>query len=56
MDNIWGFPGYAWREAASAGDLRAMFRPLWNVLTEPHLSDYYTPRAGRPVRGAVRRG
>ncbi len=42
MDNPWGFPSYAWREAArerTAG-------PLWQSLTEPVLSEFYTPRAG----------
>lgn len=47
MDNLWGFPSYAWREAASASGLRDRLAPLWQVLTEPLLSDYYTPRAGQ---------
>lgn len=41
MDNIWGFPGYALREAWR----RRTLRPLWRVLTEPLLSEYYNPRA-----------
>lgn len=46
MDNVWGFPSYAVREAASARGLRDRLRPLWNVLVEPIGSDFYTPRAG----------
>jgi hypothetical protein len=42
-DNIWGFPSYAVREAWQDKSLAA----LWNVLTEPILTDYYTPRAGQ---------
>ena len=41
-DNIWGFPSYAVREAIATRSLD----PLWNVLTEPLLRDYYTPEAG----------
>lgn len=47
MDNLWGFPSYAWREAASAKGLGAKLAPLWQVLTEPLLADYYTPKAGQ---------
>ena len=46
-DNIWGFPSYAVREAFSAGSLAGFVKPLWNVLTEPIFSNYYTPRAGQ---------
>lgn len=46
-DCIWGFPSYAVREAWSARGLNATLFPLWNVLTEPILSDYYTPKAGQ---------
>jgi hypothetical protein len=46
-DNIWGFPSYAIREALSARNFREFVAPLWQVLTEPILSDYYTPRAGQ---------
>lgn len=42
-DNLWGFPSYAVREAIADKSLK----PLWNVLTEPVLLDYYTPRAGQ---------
>jgi hypothetical protein len=41
--NIWGFPSYAFREAWSEKTLA----PLWNVLTEPILCDYWTPKAGQ---------
>ncbi len=43
MDNIWGFPSYAFREAASDRSLR----PLGTVFSEPLIADYYTPRAGQ---------
>ena len=46
-DCIWGFPSYAVREAWSAKGLSNRVKPLWNVMTEPILSDYYTPRAGQ---------
>ena len=54
MDNIWGFPSYAFREAAAASGLRDTLKPLWTVATEPILADYYTPRAGQ-VYESVRR-
>ncbi len=47
MDNIWGFPSYAVREAFAARSLRGFIEPLWTVLTEPVLADYFTPRAGQ---------
>lgn len=60
-DNIWGFPSYAIREgwhgrkglvATAAGvkkqsTLGAKLAPLYNVLTEPIITDYFTPRAGQ---------
>ncbi len=46
MDNIWGFPSYAFREAASAPTLRGRLAPLWSVVSEPFGADYYTPTAG----------
>lgn len=54
MDNIWGFPSYAWREAFSAPGLAEKVAPLWQVMTEPLLSDYYTPRAGQVYRSVER--
>jgi hypothetical protein len=41
-DNIWGFPGYAMREAWQDKKLDA----LWQVFVEPVFTDFYTPRAG----------
>lgn len=41
-DNIWGFPGYALREAWNA----KRPGPALNVLAEPVLADFYTPKAG----------
>lgn len=39
MDNIWGFPSYAVEQAM----LRRSPRPLWNVLTEPLVSEFFNP-------------
>lgn len=50
MDNIWGFPGYALREAWH----RKTLRPLWTVLTEPILAEYYNPRAEDFYHSVVR--
>jgi hypothetical protein len=49
-DNIWGFPSYAVREALATRSPR----PLWNVLVEPVLADYYTPRAGQAFESMER--
>jgi len=46
-DNIWGFPSYAVREAFSARKLTDFIAPLFQVLTEPIFTDYYTPKAGQ---------
>ncbi len=46
-DNIWGFPSYAMREAWAAKGLTNKLAPVWNVLSEPIFTDYYTPRAGQ---------
>jgi hypothetical protein len=67
-DNIWGFPSYAMREAwhakkgfvATATGVKkqstvgAKLAPLYNVLTEPILTDYFTPRAGQAFAGMER--
>jgi hypothetical protein len=53
-DNLWGFPSYAIREAWQARGLAARLDPLWNVLTEPVLRDYFTPRAGQVFAGIAR--
>lgn len=50
MDNIWGFPSYAVREAVAEKKLQ----PIWNVLTEPIGADYYTPRAGQVYESVQR--
>lgn len=47
MDNIWGFPSYALREAAAARGLADKIRPVWQVTTEPILAEYFTPRSGQ---------
>jgi hypothetical protein len=47
MDNIWGFPSYAVREAFAARNLQEFVRPLWNVLVEPVFANFFTPRAGQ---------
>lgn len=46
-DNIWGFPGYALREAFAAKSVKKFLAPLWQVLVEPIFDDYYTPTAGQ---------
>jgi pSer/pThr/pTyr-binding forkhead associated (FHA) protein len=45
-DNIWGFPGYALREAwrkVFTGQILEAFYHLWQVFAEPALADTYTP-------------
>jgi len=46
-DCLWGFPSYALREAWNEKTLA----PVWNVLTEPILCNYWTPRAGTVFAG-----
>lgn len=46
-DNMWGFPSYALREARAERSLA----PIWNVVTEPILSNYWTPRAATVFKG-----
>lgn len=41
VDNVWGFPGYAIREARHERELSS----LWKVAVEPVLSEAFTPRA-----------
>jgi hypothetical protein len=50
IDNIWGFPSYALEEAWR----RHTLRPLWTVVTEPILSEYYNPRAIDMYQGVER--
>ena len=48
-DNIWGWPGYAIREAwrnLFSGNLIPAFKYLWQVFAEPVLADTYSPRSG----------
>lgn len=54
MDNIWGWPSYALREAAAARSVRGALAPLLQVATEPVLADFYTPRAGQVYRSLGR--
>jgi hypothetical protein len=67
-DNIWGFPSLALREAwhgkkgyvtvatglKKQSTVAAKLAPLYNVLTEPILTDYFTPRAGDVFSGIER--
>lgn len=50
MDNIWAFPSYAMREAAGERSLA----PVWQVLTEPLLAEFFTPRSGQVYRSVER--
>ena len=49
-DNIWGFPSLRGSRGVGAKSIN----PLWNVLTEPILSDYYTPKAGQAFESMER--
>ncbi|MGY6529838.1 MAG: FHA domain-containing protein [Cyanobacterium sp.] len=47
-DNLWGWPGYALREAWHeffSGNFNLAFTCLWQVFAEPVLADTYTPIA-----------
>ncbi|MBW4510883.1 MAG: FHA domain-containing protein [Scytonematopsis contorta HA4267-MV1] len=49
-DNIWGWPGYAWREAwreLFSGQVISAAKHLWQVFSEPVLADTYTPISGK---------
>lgn len=49
-DNIWGWPGYAIREMWTdllRGRLGHVAKILWQIFTEPVLSETYAPIAGR---------
>lgn len=51
-DNVWGFPGYASREAwreLKKGNVGGLYH-LWQVFAEPVLAESYTPRAGDVFR------
>ena len=48
-DNIWGWPGYALRDAWRSffsGQVGAALGFLWQVFAEPVYADTYTPRGG----------
>jgi pSer/pThr/pTyr-binding forkhead associated (FHA) protein len=52
-ENVWGFPGYAVREAAREllrGNLALGGRILWSIFGEPAVAQTYTPRAGDVFR------
>lgn len=52
-DNLWGWPGYAVREAGRHlrhGRIMAVLGVLWQVLAEPVLAETYTPQAGDVYR------
>ena len=47
-DNVWGWPGYAVREAWQAlrqGQLQHMAKVLWQIFGEPAVAETYTPQA-----------
>lgn len=47
--NLWGWPGYAPREAGRAffaGDVAKATRILWQIFNEPTFAETYTPRSG----------
>jgi hypothetical protein len=50
IDNIWGFPGYALSEALA----ERTPVPLWRVLTEPLLCEFFTPRLRTVIAGLER--
>lgn len=50
INNIWGWPGYALSEAWTERTLL----PVWKVLTEPLLSEYFTPRVRTVIDGVKR--
>ncbi|MEW9549565.1 hypothetical protein [Nonomuraea sp. NPDC050783] len=49
-DNIWGFPSYAMQEAWRERSIK----PVLQVLTEPVLADFYSPRAGLVIESLRR--
>ncbi|MEB3218489.1 MAG: FHA domain-containing protein [Nostocales cyanobacterium 94392] len=49
-DNLWGWPGYAWREAwreIGFGQVISACKHLWQVFAEPVFADTYTPMSGK---------
>jgi len=58
-DNIWGWPGYALREAwrdTFAGKINLALGYLWQVFAEPVFADTYTPKAGNVFASMDREG
>ena len=56
-DNIWGWPGYAVREAASSlaqGQIGNAMKRTWQIFGEPTFAETYTPRAGDVFRSVDR--
>jgi hypothetical protein len=53
MDNVWGWPGYAVREAFGHRP-EGFFKPLWDVFTEPIIADYWTPQSQQVFRSVDR--
>ncbi|MFI6595126.1 hypothetical protein ACIBHX_02700 [Nonomuraea sp. NPDC050536] len=49
-DNLWGFPSYALQEAWQERTLK----PVYQVLAEPVLADFYSPRSGMVTRSLRR--
>lgn len=48
-DNIWGWPGYAVREAwheLATGNVSSASRALWQIFGEPTFIETYTPKSG----------
>ncbi|MEL6616600.1 MAG: FHA domain-containing protein, partial [Bacteroidota bacterium] len=48
-DNIWGWPGYAVREAwkeTFTGSIGTAARAVWKIFNEPTFATTYTPRSG----------
>lgn len=49
-DCIWGFPSFALSEAVRAKSLRGFLSPIFQILTEPVFTDYYTPKLGQVLK------
>lgn len=50
VDNIWGFPGYAVEHAVASRSIR----PLWKVLTEPLVTEFFNPSPRQVFAGIDR--
>lgn len=50
IDNVWGWPSYAFSEARSERTLV----PIWRVLVEPLLCEHFNPRARTVYKGLQR--